>query len=160
MHASSTLCPKFISSKLPELEFCGEHIVHQVVKVGSINEALSLEAWVHGHPAELAGVTGLSLHEGPHWLALDRYRLLPRDHEDLANLIQHHILVEELTCKTTVWTSVYWHLMRLGHLPMSPWESAVFWPVLCQYRSRCSVMNWILKLSSTSFRSTRTNGCL
>ena len=87
-------------SELSELELSGEDIVHQIVKVGSINESLSLVAWVHGHPAEVAGVPSLSLHEGPHWLALHWDRLLPGDHEDLANIVQHHITVEELACNT------------------------------------------------------------
>ena len=71
-----------------ELEFGGEHIVHQVVKVGAINETLSLVPRVHGHPAEVAGVSRFTLHEGPQRLALDRDGLLSWKNENLTHCIQ------------------------------------------------------------------------
>ena len=50
---------------LLEFEVSGEDVIHEVVKVGSINQPLSLVAWVHGSPAELV-VSHLTLHEAPH----------------------------------------------------------------------------------------------
>ena len=59
---------------LLELEVSGEDIIHEIVKVGSIDQSLSLVARVHGSPTELV-VSHLTLHEAPnrathhgHWL--------------------------------------------------------------------------------------------
>ena len=94
-----TVCLHLLNaSQFPELELSREDVVHEVVKVGAINETLSLEARVHGYPAVVAGVPSLSLHEGPHRLPLDWHRFLPWDHEDLTNHVQNHVVVEELTC--------------------------------------------------------------
>ena len=44
-----------------------EQIVDNIVEVVSLDELLSLVAWIHGHPAKLILLL-CSLHEVPHWL--------------------------------------------------------------------------------------------
>ena len=51
---------------LLELEVSGEDIIHEIVKVASIDQSLSLVARVHGGPTELV-VSHLTLHEAPNW---------------------------------------------------------------------------------------------
>ena len=82
---------------LLELKVSGQDIVHEVVKVGSINQPLSLVAWVHGSPAELV-ISHLTLHEAPHRATHHRHWLLPWQDEDLTSLINLHSLPEKLTC--------------------------------------------------------------
>ena len=62
---------------LHEFEVSGEDVIHEVVKVGSINQPLPLIAWVHGSPAELV-ISRLTLHEAPHRATHYRYRFLAR----------------------------------------------------------------------------------
>ena len=86
------------SSQLLVLELCGEHVVHQVVKVGAVNQTLPLVARVHGHPAEVGRISPLTLHECPQGFALDGDRLFTRENEQLADSVQRHSITEELTC--------------------------------------------------------------
>ena len=86
------------SSQLLVLELCGEHVVHQVVKVGAVNQTLPLVARVHGHPAEVGRISTLTLHECPQGFALDGDRLFTRENEQLANVVQRHSTAEELAC--------------------------------------------------------------
>ena len=79
------------------LEVCGHDIIDQIIEVGSIDEALSLVARVHGSPAELV-IRSLSLHEAPHRTTHHRNRLLVRHDEDLSCLVYVHSLAEKLTC--------------------------------------------------------------
>ena len=81
---------------LLELEVCGHDIIDQIIEVGSINEALSLVARVHGSPAELV-IRSLSLHEAPHRTTHHRNRLLVWHDKDLTNLVHLNTLAEELT---------------------------------------------------------------
>ena len=93
--------PKFYKEKsllLLEFKVGGEHIIDQVVKVGAINQPLSLVAWVHGGPAELV-IRQFPLHEAPHWSAHHRHRLLVGHDQDLTDLIKFNSLAEELACK-------------------------------------------------------------
>ena len=85
------------SSQLLVLELCGEHVVHQVVKVGAVNQTLPLVARVHGHPAEVGRISPLTLHECPQGFALDGDRLFTRENEQLADSVQRHSTAEELT---------------------------------------------------------------
>ena len=82
---------------LCKLEVSGENIIHKIVKVGSINQPLSLVAWVHGSPAELV-VSYLTLHEAPHRVAHHRHWLLAWQDQDLTSLINLHSFPEKLTC--------------------------------------------------------------
>ena len=96
---------------LIEFKLCGEDIIHQVVKVGAINQPLSLVAWVHGGPAKLV-ISHLSLHEAPHRSTHYRYRFLAWEDQELAYLIKCHLLTEELTCEVgpdveTVTSAIY-----------------------------------------------------
>ena len=81
-----------------ELEVSGEDIIHKVVKVGSIDQPLSLVAWVHGSPAELV-ISHLTLHEAPHRATHHRNWLLPWQDEDFTGLINLHSPPEELACR-------------------------------------------------------------
>ena len=83
---------------LVELEFSRHDVVYKVVKVGAIDEALSLVARVHGSPAELV-VFLLPLHEGPDWTTHHWDRLLVRHDQNLTNLINLNSFTEELTCE-------------------------------------------------------------
>ena len=80
-----------------KFEFCREHVIHQIVKVFSIDEPLSLVAWVHGGPAELV-VSHLPLHEAPHRTAHHRYGVLVGHDQDFAHLVDLNSLAEELAC--------------------------------------------------------------
>ena len=80
-----------------ESEVCGEDIIYKVVKVGSIDQPLSLVARVHSSPAELV-VSHLTLHEAPHRAAHHRHWLLAWQDQDLTGLINLHSLPEELAC--------------------------------------------------------------
>ena len=82
---------------LCKLEVSGENIIHKIVKVGSINQPLSLVAWVHGSPAELV-ISYLTLHEAPHRATHHRHWLLAWQDQDLTSLINLHSLPEKLTC--------------------------------------------------------------
>ena len=88
-----------VSSEFFELELCGEHVIYKVVKVVSINQALSLVARIHGCPAQCVVTCHLSFHEGPQRLALNWYGLLSREEKNLAHTIQNHTLAEELAYK-------------------------------------------------------------
>ena len=79
-------------------EICGHDIIDEIVKVGAIDEPLSLVARVHGSPAELV-IRSLSLHEAPHRTTHHRNRLLVWHNEKFSCLIYVHSLAEELTCK-------------------------------------------------------------
>ena len=50
-----------------KFEIVRKHIVDDIVEVVSLDELLSLVAWVHGHPAKLILLL-FSLHEVPHRL--------------------------------------------------------------------------------------------
>ena len=50
-----------------KFEVVREYIVDNIVEVVSLDELLSLVAWVHGHPAKLILLL-FSLHEVPHRL--------------------------------------------------------------------------------------------
>ena len=78
-------------------EVCCHDIVHQVVEVGPIDEALSLVAGVHGRPAELI-ISRLSLHEAPHGATHHRHWLLVRHDQDLSRLVNINSFAKELTC--------------------------------------------------------------
>ena len=84
-------------------------IIDKIVKVGTINEPLSLVARVHGSPAELV-IRSLSLHEAPHRTTHHRNRLLVWHDEKLSCLINVHSLAKELTCKGAIMAiSLYKH---------------------------------------------------
>ena len=55
----------YIVLSLLEFEVSGEDVIHEVVKVGSINQPLALIAWVHGSPTELV-IDHLTFHEAPY----------------------------------------------------------------------------------------------
>ena len=84
---------------LVEFEVSGEDVIHEVVKVVSINQPLSLEAWVHGGPAELV-ISHLTLHEAPHGATHHGHWLLARQDQDLTHCINLNRLPEKLayTC--------------------------------------------------------------
>ena len=78
-----------------KVEVGGEDIVHKVVKVGSIDQSLSLVAWVHSSPAELV-ISHLTLHEAPHGATHHRHWLLAWQDQDLTSLINLNSPPEEL----------------------------------------------------------------
>ena len=80
------------------LELSGEHVVHQVVEVGAVNQTLPLVARVHGHPAEVGRISLLTLHKCPQGFALDGDRLFTRENEQLADAVQRDSITEELAC--------------------------------------------------------------
>ena len=80
-----------------EFEISGENVIHKVVKVGPINQPLSLVAWVHGSPAELV-ISHLTFHEVPHRATHHRHWFLARQYQDLTHCINFHSLQEELAC--------------------------------------------------------------
>ena len=106
VHLLKTILNKLYSSLfffcfkilLFKLEVSGQDIIHQVVKVGSIDESLSLVAWVHGSPAKLF-IGHLSLHEAPHRTTHHWDRLFVWHDQELTNFINLNSLAEELTCK-------------------------------------------------------------
>ena len=93
-----SLLLQIIQLMLIELELSGHDVIHKIVKVGAIDEALSLISLVHGGPAELV-VFLLSLHEGPDWTTHHWDRLLVRHDQNLTNLIDLNSITEELTCR-------------------------------------------------------------
>jgi len=80
-----------------EFEISGENVIHKVVKVGPINQPLSLVAWVHGSPAELI-IRYLTIHEAPHRATHHRHWFLARQYQDLTHCINLNSLPEELAC--------------------------------------------------------------
>ena len=78
-----------------ESEVSGKDIIHKVVKVGSINQPLSLVDWVHSSLAELV-ISHLTLHEAPHRTTHHRHWLLAWQDQDLTGLINFHSPPEEL----------------------------------------------------------------
>ena len=80
-----------------EFEISGENVIHKVVKVGPINQPLSLVAWVHGSPAELV-ISHLTLHKAPHRVMHDRHWFLARKYQGLMHCINLNSLLEELAC--------------------------------------------------------------
>ena len=72
-------------------------MIDQIVKVGAIDQPLSLVAWVHGCPAELI-ILHLPLHEAPHWTTHHWHRLLVGHDQNLAHFINFNSLAEELAC--------------------------------------------------------------
>ena len=83
------------SSVCSEAPLCIQHIIHEVVQVGPIDEPVSLVARVHGGPAELV-VGSLSLHEAPHGTTHHGDWLLAWQQQDLAHLVNLNALTEEL----------------------------------------------------------------
>ena len=73
--ASYLMKCQFSLRLLLELEVGGEDIIHEIVKVGSIDQSHSLVARVHGSPTELV-VSHLTLHEAPNWTTHHRHWLL------------------------------------------------------------------------------------
>jgi len=85
------------STVISNLEVSGEDVIHEVIKVGSINQPLSLVAWVHGSPAELV-IRNLMLHEAPHRATHHRHWLLARQDQYLTHCINLNSLPKELAC--------------------------------------------------------------
>lgn len=52
----------YLALWLLNFEDIREDVIHEVVKVGPINQPLSLAAWVHGSPAEMV-ISYLMLHK-------------------------------------------------------------------------------------------------
>ena len=86
----------YIVLSLLEFEVSGEDVIHEVVKVGSINQPLALIAWVHGSPTELV-IDHLTFHEAPHRATHHRHWFLARQDQDLTHCINLNSLPEELT---------------------------------------------------------------
>ena len=82
---------------LLEVKLVNKNVLDNVIAMVSINESLSLVAVVHGSPAELI-ICLLSLHEAPDRTTHYRYRVLVRQDQDLAGLIDINSWTEELTC--------------------------------------------------------------
>ena len=87
--------PDFACCVLLKHKTAVKHMIYYVVLVDTLNQSLSLVAWVHGSPAELV-ISHLTLHEAPHRTTHHRYWLLPWQDEDLTGLINLHSLPEEL----------------------------------------------------------------
>jgi len=72
-----------------------KYFLHYIIPVNSLNQSLSLVAWVHGSPAELV-ISHLTLHEAPHRATHHRHWLLARQDQDLTHCINFNSLPEEL----------------------------------------------------------------
>ena len=99
-----------------ELEVGGEDIIHEIVKVGPINQSLSLVAWVHGGPTELV-VSHLTLHEAPHGATHHRHWFLAGQDQDFTYCINFNSLAEELACR---WRKKYMPNERRKQLKSDP----------------------------------------
>ena len=86
---------------LLEFEVSRKDVIDEVIKVVSIDQSLSLVAWVHGSPAELV-ISHLTLHEAPHRATHHRHWFLARQDEDRAHCINLNSLPEELAYNALV----------------------------------------------------------
>ena len=87
--------PDFACCVLLKHKTAVKHMIYYIVLVDTIDQPLSLVAWVHGSPAELV-ISHLTLHEAPHRATHHRHWLLPWQDEDLTRLINLHSFPEEL----------------------------------------------------------------
>ena len=78
-----------------KLELTRQHIIHQIVKVVTLQETLSLVAGVHGGPAQLV-IFLLPLHEGPDRTTHHWDRIKGGEDQHATNLIYVHTRTEEL----------------------------------------------------------------
>ena len=97
---------QFLFLSLLEFEVSGKDIIHEVVKIGSINQPLSLITWVHGSPAELV-ISHLTLHEAPHRATHHRHWFLARQDQDLTYCINLNSLPEELACMQALQRKIF-----------------------------------------------------
>ncbi len=95
---SSTVLVLFL-----EREVSCKNVIHNIVKVGAINQPLSLVAWVHGSPAELV-IRHLPLHEAPNRATHHSHWLLPGQDQKLPNLIKRDSLTEKRGCEQRVYS--------------------------------------------------------
>jgi len=72
-----------------------KYFLHYIIPVNSLDQSLSLVAWVHGSPAELV-ISHLTFHEAPHRATHHRHWFLARQDQDLTHCIYLNSLPEEL----------------------------------------------------------------
>ena len=74
-----------------------EQIIDDIIEVVSLDELLSLVAWVHGHPAKLILLL-FSLHEVPHRLPHHGNWLHAWEQQETTGLINFNSRPKKLSC--------------------------------------------------------------
>ena len=86
-----------------EQEISGENILHPVVHIGSLNQALSLLTVIYGSPAlfAISHLMEFILHETPYRTLLHWYWLSVMKDQNLLGMINCYTIPKKLTCPST-----------------------------------------------------------